>query len=432
MKAVEGWKISNLEDLVHLDLESLGEQTPADFAFYYLDIGSISEGKIAVPSSETLFREAPSRARKIIHRGDVLMSTVRPNLKAFAYFDHGDATFIASTGFAVLTAKKDTDPRFILYAILSDATSRQIESFIIGSNYPAINSCAVRRLRILTPPKPVQTTIAEILSTVDRAIEQTEVLIAKQQRIKTGLMQDLLTRGIDEHGNPRSESTHAFKDSQLGRIPADWEVTPAHELCTAVIDCKNRTPPTTSEGHPVIRTPNVRNGKFVLADLAFTDSASYEIWVARGKPRPGDVVITREAPFGEACQIPNDLLAPCLGQRMMMYQTDLKKMLPDYLVCAIQSAPVQTKLLELAGGSTVGHIRVGDIRKLPIPHPVYIKEQVSIAVTIAASSATLENLQLQQQKLTSVKSALMQDLLTGKRRVTTLLEAEPKRERLYG
>jgi len=225
MKAVEGWKISNLEDLVHLDLESLGEQTPADFAFYYLDIGSISEGKIAVPSSETLFREAPSRARKIIHRGDVLMSTVRPNLKAFAYFDHGDATFIASTGFAVLTAKKDTDPRFILYAILSDATSRQIESLIIGSNYPAINSCAVRRLRILTPPKPVQTTIAEILSTVDRAIEQTEVLIAKQQRIKTGLMQDLLTRGIDEHGNPRSESTHAFKDSQLGRIPADWEVT---------------------------------------------------------------------------------------------------------------------------------------------------------------------------------------------------------------
>jgi type I restriction enzyme S subunit len=64
--------------------------------------------------------------------------------------------------------------------------------------------------------KPAQTKIAKILSTVDRAIEQTEALIAKQQRIKMGLMQDLLTRGIDEHGNLRSEQTHTFKDSPLG------------------------------------------------------------------------------------------------------------------------------------------------------------------------------------------------------------------------
>ena len=58
---------------------------------------------------------------------------------------------------------------------------------------------------------------------MDRAIEQTEALIAKQQRIKTGLMQDLLTRGIDEHDNIRSEQTHQFKDSPLGRIPMEWD-----------------------------------------------------------------------------------------------------------------------------------------------------------------------------------------------------------------
>ena len=66
------------------------------------------------------------------------------------------------------------------------------------------------------PPLNQQRRIANILSTVDQAIEQTEALIAKQQRIKTGLMQDLLTRGIDENGNLRSEETHKFKDSPLG------------------------------------------------------------------------------------------------------------------------------------------------------------------------------------------------------------------------
>ena len=69
-----------------------------------------------------------------------------------------------------------------------------------------------------------QAKIAEVLSTVDRAIEETEALIAKQQRINTGLMQDLLTRGIDEHGNLRSGQTHKFKDSPLGRIPVEWDI----------------------------------------------------------------------------------------------------------------------------------------------------------------------------------------------------------------
>jgi len=76
----------------------------------------------------------------------------------------------------------------------------------------------------LPESKLEQATISKILTTVDRALEETQALIAKQQRIKTGLMQDLLTRGVDEHGNLRCEQTHAFKDSPLGRIPAEWKV----------------------------------------------------------------------------------------------------------------------------------------------------------------------------------------------------------------
>ena len=82
--------------------------------------------------------------------------------------------------------------------------------------------------------KPEQTKIAEVLSTIDRVIEQTETLIAKQQRIKTGLMQDLLTQGIDEHGDLRSESNHPFKDSRIGRIPKHWKVLRIEELLADV------------------------------------------------------------------------------------------------------------------------------------------------------------------------------------------------------
>src|SRR5690606_28859919 len=92
-------------------------------------------------------------------------------------------------------------------------------------NQASINQSTIKNFPLFIPKdKSEQTAIAHILSTVDKAIEGTEKLIAKYKRIKTGLMQDLLTKGIDENGNIRSEKTHKFKDSPLGRIPVEWEV----------------------------------------------------------------------------------------------------------------------------------------------------------------------------------------------------------------
>lgn len=282
-----------------------------------------------------------------------------------------------------------------------------------ATGVPSLSRELLYKIQVPTPSPDEQTQIATILSTLDRAIEQTEAIIAKQQRIKAGLMQDLLTKGIDEHGVIRSEAIHQFKDSPLGRIPVEWDVSPAHTLCEAVIDCKNRTPPESKEGHPVIRTPNVRDGKFVESGLAMTDPKSYEIWTARGKPRPGDVVITREAPFGEACLIPDNITAPCLGQRMMMYQTDPQKLRSDFMVFAIYSERVQRRLLELAGGSTVGHIRVGDIRNLSIPHPKDVDEQEKIAITLTGIEKVITTLKNNVRNLCLTKTGLMHDLLTG-------------------
>src|ERR1700728_95434 len=73
--------------------------------------------------------------------------------------------------------------------------------------------------------KDEQSEISELLSTVDRAIDVSSSLIAKQQRIRTGLMQDLLSRGIDEQGKIRSEETHRFKDTALGRFPEEWNTS---------------------------------------------------------------------------------------------------------------------------------------------------------------------------------------------------------------
>lgn len=118
---------------------------------------------------------------------------------------------------------------FLFYRIIKEIV--YINRITAATTVKHLSSKDVLEIEIDLPSKPEQTKIAEILSTVDRAIEQTEALIAKQQRIKTGLMKDLLTRGIDENGNLRSEQTHKFKDSPLGRIPAEWEVRRLGDSC---------------------------------------------------------------------------------------------------------------------------------------------------------------------------------------------------------
>jgi len=204
------------------------------------------------------------------------------------------------------------------------------------------------------------------------------------------------------------------EETILGRLRPGWRIASADAVCEAVIDCKNRTPPITQEGAAVVRTMNVRRGRFVRANLARTDAQSFEEWTKRGKPQRGDVLITREAPIGEVCAMPDEPV--CLGQRMMLYRPKQDELHPGYLLYALQSSVVQEHLLRLAGGSTVGHVRVGDIRHLPLPLPD-MEMQVTIAEAMSDIDSALDQSEATIGRLQATKAALMVDLLSGRVRV---------------
>ncbi len=278
-------------------------------------------------------------------------------------------------------------------------------------------------LEVPLPPVAEQRVAAQVLNTLDATIRQTDAIIEKLKHVKQGLLHDLLTRGIDVSGELRpsqNEAPHLYKDSPLGLVPREWEVRPAEEACAAVIDCKNRTPPDRASGHAVIRTSNVRDGQFVSEGLTFTDAASYAIWTQRGKPRAGDILITREAPVGEVCLLPAEIGEACLGQRMMMYRPAPDALDANFMLVALMSARLQKVLRDLSGGSTVGHVRVGDIRTLPIPIPS-LDEQRKIASSFDTLQRRLLAEEAELVKLAALKSGLMDDLLTGRVRVAPLL-----------
>lgn len=286
-----------------------------------------------------------------------------------------------------------------------------------ATGVPSIGREWLAKVKFLRLEQPEQQRIAAILTSLDNAIEATEALIEKHQQIKAGLMHDLFTRGVLPNGELRPsphEEPSLYAQSPLGVIPVDWRVTTCEEVCECVIDCKNRTPPETPDGYPVVRTPNVRNGEFVDGDLLFTDAKSYAIWTARGKPLAGDILITREAPVGEVCMIPERHAQACLGQRMMLYRPDQKKIDSTFFLFALQSRAIQNRLDLISGGSTVGHVRVGDIRSLWMYRPQSMVEQRLIADALKGIATQLRTNLDQLDKLRQLKLGLMQDLLTGK------------------
>ena len=266
-----------------------------------------------------------------------------------------------------------------------------------------------------------QAKIAEVLSTVDRAIEQTEALIAKHQRIKTGLMQDLLTRGIDEHGNLRSEETHEFKDSPLGRIPVEWDIMALYEIVDESITYGIvQAGPHVDGGVPYIRTGDMRGDEINVEKLLRTApqvAKSYKrsaVWV-------GDIVFALRATVGKVLPATVELDGANLTQGTAKISPK-KSIDSDFLLWAMRTSQVQNAIRLEQKGTTFMEITLGDLRTIRLALPKKKDEQSLIAAKLIRLDRLRRDYAKQRDKLVSLKRGLMQDLLTGNRRVTALLE----------
>jgi len=189
----KSWEIKLMKNVVDINPDSLTNSTNPDFQLEYIDIASIEQTGVVSVTNMFKFSNSPSRARRIVKKYDVLLSTVRPYLKSFAIIKEDKNNLICSTGYAVLRAKIDTYYEFIYQFILTDNFMNQVEKMLVGSNYPAINSNDVKNIKIPIPPLEEQKQIAEILSTTDEKLENLKAKKEAFEELKKGLMQKLLT-----------------------------------------------------------------------------------------------------------------------------------------------------------------------------------------------------------------------------------------------
>ncbi len=187
------WVNGRLDEVALVDPESLSGSTEPDYSFNYISLENVARGTL-VGYSEELFASAPSRARRVIRHVDILVSTVRPNLKSHLLFRAKPGAWICSTGFSVIRCRPEiAHPEFVFQHLFADNITKQIDALLTGSNYPAINSSDVRGLTIPIPSIEEQTAIATLLSDLDAELAALEARRDKTRALKQGMMQELLT-----------------------------------------------------------------------------------------------------------------------------------------------------------------------------------------------------------------------------------------------
>ena len=190
-------------------------------------------------------------------------------------------------------------------------------------------------------------------------------------------------------------------------MAGEWESAPLSELCEQIADCPHSTPLWTDSGVIVLRNQNIRGGRLDLSSPSYTDEAHFDQRSRRARLRSGDLVLTREAPMGEVCMIPDNLRC-CLGQRMVMLRPDPEKCDSQFLLYSIQSDTVQHEIKVNEGtGSTVSNLRIPLLEALPIPHPP-LAEQKAIAAVLGSLDDKIELNRQMNATLEAMARALFQ------------------------
>jgi type I restriction enzyme S subunit len=311
-------------------------------------------------------------------------------------------------------------PSYIAKAINSPYTRLEAEKKAIGSTRIRINLTTLKTVGCLIPSFERQSKIAEILDTMDAAIRGTEAVVAKLKAMKQGLLHDLLTRGIDANGDlrpPQPEASHLYKQTPLGWLPKEWE--------TPFLDNVAQR----GSGHtPSKSIASYWNGGIKWVSLADshrldqvyiheTDKEISEAGLANSSAvqhPENTVILSRDAGIGKSAILASEM---AVSQHFIAWRCGAK-LNHTFLYYVLQRA--KPKFEAIAMGSTIKTIGLSFFKKYKIALPPELEQDQSAKILIQ-TEGDINRHEQELRKLKSLKSGLIDDLLTGRVSVTPLL-----------
>jgi type I restriction enzyme S subunit len=414
------WQFKPLKYLCRVNQKALPETTDPDYQFRYIDIGSVGSDGRYLASDVMVFGDAPSRARRIVQDGDVLVSTVRTYLRAITYLPRVEEPIVCSTGFAVLSAGPTVYPGFLAYWVRSNSFVDEIVARSVGVSYPAINSSDIGNLPFPCIPIEEQRAITTFLN---RETERIDTLIAKKERQvellqekRAALISQVVTKGL----NPGAK----MKDCEivwLGKIPEHWE----KKKFSRVFQVRGRIGwrgytsedlRDKDEGVLVLGATNIDDkGKIDLSKPTYVSREKYEE-SPEIKLKGGELLIVKVgATIGKVGLVPADFTEATINPNLMLARS--KKAESKYFFYFLHAKAMQAiiGLEKMAGAQDA--INQEFISNLSILFPP-IPEQSEIAEYLDRETDKIDRLvdRVEQSidNLKEYRTALISTAVTGK------------------
>ena len=352
--------------------------------------------------------------RSTLQSGDILLSIVGyPGLTAMVP-DHLTGANLTQTT-ARIAIDGSNDRRFFHYQFQGPAFEMEVRKYTKGSAQPGLNLADVDRMRVVVPPLPEQKKIAAILSSVDDAIQATEAVIVQTRRVKEGLLQDLLTKGI---GHTR------FKQTEIGEIPEEWGVRRLGEILptsdgikpgpfgSSLTKSKYVAAGFKVYGQEQVLAGDLSVGSYYITERHYLELRKFAVEAGDllltlvGAGTPGKVLVVRR-PFEPGL----------INPRLIRIRPPSSVLSPQFLERVFEAPVTQREILRIGQGGAMPVLSAGLVRSLWVPLPP-IKEQAQIVGWLDEWDAGAKTAHEVLNLLVATKSGLLQDLLTGKVRVT--------------
>jgi type I restriction enzyme S subunit len=407
-KQITSW---NLVSLGEITVDLIGGGTPSTSQPEYWDgdipwMTSANLSNRVVNSGMRNITEKGLRnsATNVVPKGSLLIST-RVGIGKVSIAGIDVAISQDLTG--LVPDKTKVNVEYLYWAILSK--SFHLASLSQGSTVKGLTRDYVRSLKMNLPPLPEQKKIAEILSTVDQANGKVDEAIEKTQRLKKGLMQELLTKGIGHK---------EFKDTEIGRIPRQWDVVQLEKILISYKNGIYKPDEFYGSGYPSIRMYNIENGRINTIGaplLRVTDQELQDYGL-----EAGDILVNRvNTPglVGKSGVVPYGLGKITFESKNIRVRLDKTKVFPDFFGCYVQTASYLNQMGSRAKTAVAqATITQDDLNSVILPLPPLVEQQ-KIAEILSAVDKRLGSLRNRKEKLVRIKKGLMNDLLTGKKRV---------------
>lgn len=365
----------------------------------------------------------------IAEPGDVLVNSTGTGTIGRSCVFNAPGQYVVDSHVTVLRPDRDKlDPRWLAAILQSPQGQHFLESrcYSGSTNQVELARGPLAKLRIPLPPFTEQKGIGDVIDAAHATICETETLIGKLRRMHEGLLHDLLTQGMDEHGQLRDPNTHhtQFQKTMLGRIPAEWEVVRVEQV--GEVRLGRQRSPQHQTGHyttPYLRVANVYDGWIDYSDVLsmdFTPSERESYML-----QPGDILLNE----GQSLELVGRSAIYDGAQQTYCFQNTLVRFrcnatsIPEYCQAVFKYWLDIGRFTTVAKQTTsIAHLGADRFAKMHFPRPS-ISEQQRIAETLRVSSERVRAEEAYRDKLKLLKQGLMDDLLTGRVRVPVAEEA---------